>query len=127
MESIETKTIELDGDSFENPIFCSHKRGRNWVAVLTGKNAANMSKRFLKSRGETVDVESVRIGDVLEVAGDYTTSGGRFDPNRRYWRVTAKSEDEMSVEVHPSAAKAIKAARLAAKAETESALESLAA
>ncbi|MBZ9798733.1 hypothetical protein [Mesorhizobium sp. ES1-4] len=127
MEPIETKTIELDGDSFENPIFCSHRRGRNWVAKLTGKNAANMSKSFLKSRGETVDVESVGIADVLEIAGDYTTSGGRFDPNRIYWRVVEKTDDEMTVEVHASAAKALKSARLAARAAAESAVESIAA
>jgi hypothetical protein len=123
MESIEMKTIGLDGDSFENPIFCGHKRGRNWVAKLTGKNAANMAKSFLESRGETVDVESVKVGDVLEVAGDYVTSSGRLDPNRHYWRVVEKSEDEMLVGAHPTAAKTLKSARLAAKGEAESAVE----
>lgn len=117
MENVETKVIELDGDSMENPIFVGHKRGKNWAAILSGKNAANMHRSFLQSKGEIIDLEPVKAGTVLEIAGDYVTSGGRFDPNRRYWRVTAKTEDEMTVEVHASAAKALKAARLAAKAE----------
>ena len=115
MTDIITKTIELDGDSVENPVYCSHRRGKNWAAILTGKNAANMHRSFLRSKAEIIDLEPVGTGDVLEIAGDYTSSGGRFQPDRLYWYVTAKTEDEMTVEVHPTAAKALRAARLAVK------------
>jgi hypothetical protein len=117
MENVVTKAIELDGDSLENPVFVNHKRGRNWGAVLSGKNAANMHRSFLRSKGATIDLDPVTVGDVIEIAGDYTSSGGRFDPNRLYWRVLAKTDDEMTVEVHSTAARALKAARLAAKVE----------
>ncbi len=118
MPNIETQTIELDGNSVENPNYCNHKWGRNWAALLRGKNAANMEREFLKSRGSTIDLEPVHVGSVIEVAGDYTSSGGNFQPDRIYWRVLEKTDDEMTVEVYPTPAKALKAANAAMKAAT---------
>lgn len=107
-------TVELDGGSFENPAYVHHKRGKNWAAILTGKNAANMQRQFLKSHGATVDIDGLPVGTVLEVGGDYITSGGNRQPDRRYWRIIELTDEQMTVENHPSAAKALKAARVAA-------------
>jgi hypothetical protein len=109
--TVETKAIKVEGEAIENPIFEGHKRGRNWVAVLTGKNAANMERRFLKSHGSTVDLTGVSIGSALEVGGDYISARGIRYPDRRYWRVTDLDEATMAVEVYASAAKLLKAVR----------------
>ena len=45
-------TIELDGRSVENPAYCNHRRGRNWGAIVRGKNAANCERSFLRAVGE---------------------------------------------------------------------------
>ena len=68
--------IEISYDAIEAPIFCDHKRGNNWAAVVTGKNAANATKQFLGRAGEEYDVELVKKGDILEIAADYRTPGG---------------------------------------------------
>lgn len=109
----EIETVELDGDGLENPVYCGHQRGRNWGAILTGKNAAQMERHFLRQKENIIDLEPVAVGHVLEIAGDYFTCSGRRDPDRLYWRVIEKTEDEMKVEVYPTPAKALKAARLA--------------
>lgn len=108
---VETKVIKVEGESIENPIFEGHRRGKNWVAVLTGKNAANMERRFLKSHGATVDLTGVGVGSALEVGGDYISARGIRYPDRRYWRVTDLDETTMAVEVYASAAKLLKAVR----------------
>ncbi|WP_139813061.1 hypothetical protein [Ensifer aridi] len=111
---METKTYELNGGSMEMPIYVNHRRGRNWIAILSGKNAANVERQFLKSRGKTVDLTGVTLNSVLEIAADYTTSTGRRDPHRLYQRVVSLSETELAVECHPSMAEAMKAAHKAA-------------
>ena len=109
----EPKTIAVEFGAFNNPIFENHKRGRNWAAEVTGKNAANCDKRFLKKRGAIIDLEGIAPGAVIEIAGDYTTARGGFRPDRRYWLVRSLSETEMKVEEWPSLAKAMKAAHAA--------------
>lgn len=111
MEDIETLTVELDGESFENPAYVSHKRGRNWAAVLTGKNAAQMQRSFLPCAGATVDIDGIPAGAALEIGGDYITSGGNRHYDRRYWRIVEVRDDSMTVEVYPTAARLLRAVR----------------
>ncbi|ACP24469.1 hypothetical protein NGR_c06760 [Sinorhizobium fredii NGR234] len=108
------KTIELDCRSIKNPAHCYHKRGRNWAAIMRGKNAANCDRDFLRSTGDIVDLDPVLAGDVVEFGGDYITSTGRREPDRRWWHVRAIADDAMTYEAHPTLAKALKAAREAA-------------
>ncbi len=106
------KTIELDGRSIENPAYCNHKRGRNWAAIMRGKNAANCDRVFLRAKGEIVDLEAVQAGDVVEFGGDYISGSGRRQPDRRWWHVHAIEDDALTYESHESLAKALKAARI---------------
>jgi hypothetical protein len=106
---VERMTIDVDGDAIENPIYESHKRGTNWCAVMTGKNAANMERSFLAQRGMIIDVSSVEVGAALEIAGDYTSSGGNKQRNRITGVVVLKSENEFVIDVYASVAKAISA------------------
>lgn len=111
------EVLRLDGGAVENPAYVSHKRGRNWGAVLSGPNAAKMERTFLAARGATVDLSDVRAGQVLEFGGDYVTSGGNKHYDRRYLLVLATDGiDEMTVERHDTAAQALRAAREFAKA-----------
>jgi len=105
------KTIELDGRSVENPAYCNHRRGRNWGAIVRGKNAANCERSFLRAVGEVVDLESVQVGDVLEFGGDYVTRSGRRQPDRRWWHVQYITDDELTYESHETLAKALRSAR----------------
>ncbi|MBN9054543.1 MAG: hypothetical protein J0H80_12375 [Rhizobiales bacterium] len=104
-------TIELDGRSVENPAYCNHRRGRNWAAIMRGRNAANCERAFLKAVGEVVDLEPVQPGDVLEFGGDYVTGGGRRHPDRRWWHVQDITDDTMTYEPHETLAKALRSAR----------------
>lgn len=105
------KTIELDGRAVENPAYCNHRRGRNWAAIMRGKNAANCERTFLRAVGEVVDLEAVQAGDVLELGGDYVTGGGRRHPDRRWWHVQDITHDTMTYEPHETLAKALRSAR----------------
>ncbi|MGO8332106.1 hypothetical protein ACC778_08270 [Rhizobium ruizarguesonis] len=107
------KTVELDGRSIENPAFCNHKRGRNWAAIMRGKNAANCERSFLRAVGEVVDLDCVQAGDVIEFGGDYITGSGRRQPDRRWWYVHDITNDAMTYEPHPTLANALRAARVA--------------
>lgn len=105
------KTTELDGRSINNPVFCAHKRGRNWAAIVTGKNAANCERRFLRTSGRIVDLAAVSSGDVVEIGGDYVTASGRRHPDREFWLIHEIDDDHLTYELHESLAKAIRAAR----------------
>lgn len=109
-------TFELDGRSIENPVFCSHRRGRNWAAIVSGKNAANAERFFLKARGPIIDLSPVAVGCVVEFGGDYISSGGTRRPNRCWWLIVDISDEAISVEPFQSLAAAIRAAR-ASRAE----------
>lgn len=116
------KTNELDGRSIENPAFCDHKRGRNWAAIVRGKNAANSNRDFLRTHGKIVDLEPVAPGDVLEFGGDYITSCGNRRPDRRWFLVQDINDDVITYEQHSTLAKALRAARTVST-EAEGAVE----
>lgn len=116
--------LAIDGDAIENPIYESHKRGTNWCAVMTGKNAANMDRQFLAQRGMIIDVSNVEIGATLEIAGDYTSSGGNKQRNRITGVVIDKTGGELLIDVYASVAKAISAANKGVRSvEVEEATE----
>jgi len=108
----------IEGASVENPAYVSHKRGRNWAAILRGPNAAKMEREYLSQRGAIVDLGSLKRGDALELGGDYITSGGNRHPDRRYYAVHARTETELLVELCSSAAQAIRTAREIREADT---------
>lgn len=126
-EGTDRYDLPMDGGSIEAPVYCSHKRGSNWGAKLTGPNAARMERTYLPRRGRIVDLTTVKPGDVLEFGGDYTTGSGRRDPNREYWHVIKIDfdDDEIVYDEYPTPAKALRAAREAARAAAAAAVAEL--
>lgn len=106
-----TKTFKIEHGAIETSIHESHKRGRNWAAVLVGPNAARMDRQFLRRRGCVIDVSDLKVGDAFEIGGDYISSGGNRRPNRAYYVITEMADDHMVTETYDTAAQAIKAAR----------------
>lgn len=101
--------LAVDGESIESPVYEPHKRGSNWASLCTGKNAANMHRQFLPMRGRIIDTSALSVGSVIEIAGDYTSSGGNKSADRLPAIVVAISEDEIVLDVYSSIAKAMSA------------------
>ncbi|WP_375274357.1 hypothetical protein [Methylorubrum thiocyanatum] len=113
----ETLTLPIDGGAITTPAYESHSRGKNWVARLTGPNAAKMDRTFLDMRGRIVDLGDVQRGDCIEVGADYYNARGAKRPYRDYYVVISRSETELVLEEHDTAAQVIKAARLLREAD----------
>jgi hypothetical protein len=112
------KTIEHDGRSIENPAYCDHRRGRNWGEVMCGKIAANCDREFLSAKGNIVDLEAVKVGDVIDFGGDYVSGSGRRHPDRLWWHVH-DIDEAMKYAPHASLANVLKAARAAPTTSTK--------
>lgn len=113
----ETLTLEVDGGAITTPSYEPHKRGKNWIARLVGPNAARMDRQFLDMRGRIVDLGDVQRADAIEVGSDYYNARGAKRPDRDYYVVLSRSETELVLEEHATAAQAIKAARLLREAD----------
>ena len=112
-----SETLTIDGGAISTPAYEAHRRGKNWVARLTGPNAARMEREFLDMRGRIVDLGDVQRGDCLEVGADYYNARGAKRPYREYYVVLSRSESEPVLEGHDTAAQVIKAARLLREAD----------
>lgn len=81
-----------NGYLLEAPLYKSHKRGKNWLAVieLDPKSPGGLKRRFATpGRGDYLySVEELQIGDAVEFGADYYTTGGRRVPGRWYGVVT---------------------------------------
>lgn len=82
--------------------FESHKLGTNWIAIVTfdpGQPGGLDRDFFEKGSGSFRKVpESLKPGDVLEVAYDYTSWGGNLSRRRSYYRVISISDEQLSLE-----------------------------
>ncbi|RLC87695.1 MAG: hypothetical protein DRJ03_05315 [Chloroflexi bacterium] len=81
--------IELNvfesGKVAEMPIFESHRRGRNWVAML-GVKDGKVHRQFVDRSGRNFRLDQVPVGVVIEIGADYYTGSGRQEPRRLYLR-----------------------------------------
>ncbi|EHP77558.1 hypothetical protein [Methylorubrum extorquens] len=114
----ETLTLAIDGGAITTPSYESHRRGKNWIARLTGPNAAKMEREFLDMRRRIVDLGDVQRGDAIEVGLDYYNARGAKRPDRDYYVVLSRSETELALEEHATAAQVIKAARVLREADS---------
>jgi len=114
MSKYEFRKIENDGMSGGWP-FCDHRRGKNWLCIATGKNAANMMRERCKLDYETqeYDVSNVQEGHALELGCEYVSSGGRNDHDRRFYSVVAILEHDrdryLVLDEHDTLAQAMRA------------------
>lgn len=95
----------------EAPIYESHRRGSNWLAVIDvdATMPGGLSRRWApRGKGDCLYmVEQVALFDPVEFAADYTTSVGDKRQNRWHGVVVAKTEEFLLVEKCPSGVKAV--------------------
>jgi hypothetical protein len=104
-----------NGALVEVPIFEEHKRGRNWMAVITAdpRKPGGLERRFLKRAGGKYFymVEGLKVGDAIEFGADYWTSSGRRNTNRVYAAVVSITSTELVLELLSTPDEAIEAAK----------------
>jgi hypothetical protein len=104
-----------DGAMIEAPVYETHARGKNWMATIEADPAApgGLAREFVKNgRGRYLYlVGASLIGKAVEIAADYTSSGGKRHPKRWYGVVRNVTDSEISIEGFATADEAIKAAR----------------
>jgi hypothetical protein len=111
----------LDGAA-EVPVRESHKRGKNWTAVVKPCRTApdGLERRFVKTYREHryFTVAGLSVGDVLEFGADYYSGAGRKQPHRRYAAVLRNDASGLMLddlhETEPRARRAADAALAAA-------------
>jgi len=105
------KCTLANGALLNAPVYESHYRGSNWLAVIDidPTSPGGLSRRFMnRGKGECLYVvEQVGLFDAVEFAADYTTSFGNKKRDRWYGVVTAKTDDFLQVEKCESGAKAV--------------------
>ena len=93
-----------DGALMDAPQWCSHDRGTNWCAVITGldpKAPGGFARTFVdKARGAGLYVVAgFRAGQALMFCGDYVSSGGRKHYNRTVAVVVSVTDTELVLEL----------------------------
>lgn len=111
-----TCTIE-DGALTTAPVYENHKRGKNWLAIIGAdpQSPGGLERQFVPNgRGRYLYLVNVlKVGEAVEFAADYYSSGGRKHANRWYGVIREKSDTALVVEHFSTSAQAIKAARAA--------------
>jgi vacuolar-type H+-ATPase subunit I/STV1 len=109
-EPVEYRLPLANGAILKAPVFETHYRGSNWLAVIDiDAGAPGGLSRCFASRGKGAclyAVEQVSLFDAVEFAADYTTSTNRKRRLRWYGVVIAKTDDELVVREFPNGAEA---------------------
>ena len=113
MEKIKL-TIE-NGALQEVPVWESHRRGQNWLAVIDLDPTApgGLRRRFAtKAHGDYYYMlPDLQIGDAIEFGADYYTTSGRKRAKRWYGVVTGLSPEYVELLHCESARKACEVAK----------------
>jgi len=104
-----------DGAMLSAPVYEGHKRGKNWMAIITPDPAApgGVARTFVpRGRGEYYYIVSTDlVGQPVEFGADYFSAGGKRYPKRWYGVVRALTGEEIRIEQYETAAQAIAATR----------------
>jgi hypothetical protein len=110
------------GAMTEVPIYESHQRGKNWLAVIVKdpKAPSGLSRRFMeRARGKYYYlVENINTGDAVEFGADYYTSSGNKRTRRVYALVTEKTSDHIIFELYDDSDSVFEAQKQFANANT---------
>lgn len=113
MEITRTDAIRL-GAMESVPVYESHKRGTNWLAVITEdpSKPGGLERRFLeRAKGDFYYmVAGLHEGDAVEFGADYSSGGGRKSEKRWYGVVTELTDDAVTFKQYPSGPEACQAA-----------------
>jgi hypothetical protein len=100
-----------NGALLQAPIFETHLRGTNWMAVIDvdATSPGGLSRRFMnRGRGECLyDIEQVGLFDAIEFGADYTTSVGRRNRIRWWGVVVGKTDGQLILEESKTGALAV--------------------
>jgi hypothetical protein len=114
MESTYIGKVE-DGAMVEAPVYESHARGKNWMATIEADPAApgGLAREFIRNgRGRYLYIVGPEVvGKAVEIAADYTSSGGKRHPKRWYGVVRNMTDREIVIDRHETPEQAIRAAR----------------
>lgn len=106
-----TKLLIANGALLEAPIYETHYRGANWLAVIDvdASCPGGLSRRFTsRGKGECLYlVEQIGLFDPVEFGADYTTTYGDKKRDRWHGVVTAKTDDFLIVERCKTGARAV--------------------
>jgi hypothetical protein len=85
------------------PIYESHKRGTNWLAVIhvDPESPNGLGRDFCrKAKGEFYYfTDNLKENDAIEIGADYTSSGGNKSRRRQYGLVKSISADKIEIEL----------------------------
>lgn len=95
-----------------NPHFESHKRGRNWVCKIKGKNSVEFTRENITFKGRKIIANQIKIGDAIEMGGDYISSSGNRKPDRGYYYIDEITNEGIKAFVFESIAKLLKTKNL---------------
>lgn len=104
------------GASQDAPVYESHKRGKNWMAVIRLDPTApnGLGRVFVpKAKGDDnyyIVEGAVQAGDAIEFGADYYTGGGSKQATRWYGVVVSITDKEIVLAETATAKKAIKLA-----------------
>lgn len=97
----------------EVPIYEEHKRGKNWLSVVSPdptQPGGLKRERVPYAHGDYFYmVNGLRPGDVLEFGADYFTTGGKRIPRRLYAIVSAITDTELILDLFKSPQEAFEA------------------
>ena len=83
-----------------------HKRGTNYIATVSfdPSQPGSLAREFwLKGSGSFKAIPSnIMTGEFIEVAHDYTSSGGNRNRRRDYFRVVSHNDDELVLAIDES-------------------------
>lgn len=107
--------IMIEDGTIENPRHDTHRRAKNWVAIVERDKSqpGGLRRTFLeRAPAGRVHVAGISAGCWLEFAGDYYSASGRKQANRTYVRVHEISDTAMTIEEcsHDNVGKQIEAA-----------------
>lgn len=104
-----------DGALTEVPLYRSHKRAKNWLAIISidPSSPGGIGRDFVKrAYGHYYYmVDELKVGNAVEFGGDYYSGGGAKYPKRCYGIITALSDSQLTLEMVETASEAIARAK----------------
>jgi hypothetical protein len=113
-DELYTGTIE-DGAMIDAPVYEHHRRGKNWMAIITANPTApgGLARQFVEHVGGRYYyiVSPDLVGKPVEFGADYYSASENRSPKRWYGVVRAVTDASIAIEHYSTATQAIKAAQ----------------
>ncbi len=96
---MERVKIEIEKGALKDaPVYCSHKRGKNWLARIEKdpRSPGGFKREFApRAYGEFYYIlpESWKVGDEVEFGADYYTNSGKRHPKRWIGKIVEIGEN----------------------------------